>query len=121
MHLSADAGLTMTVFTAEPCKPSHTLYLLVSWAATLDQARLPAGWTDLDRHRQERSPIPVPAPGSPVVALWSRRALGFGMTDGPVLRRKGDPGASDKPSDNGSRQRPTQRDVPRHRYPSELR
>jgi hypothetical protein len=30
-------------------------------------------------------------------------------------------GVSDKVSDNGSRQRPTQRDVPRHRDPSELR
>jgi hypothetical protein len=28
---------------------------------------------------------------------------------------------SDKPSDYDSRQRPTQRDVLRHRYPSELR
>jgi len=28
------AGLTMTVFAVEPCKSSHTLNLLVSWAAT---------------------------------------------------------------------------------------
>jgi len=29
--------------------------------------------------------------------------------------------SSDKPSDNGSGQRPTRRDVPRQRHPSEMR
>jgi hypothetical protein len=39
MKLSADAGLTMAVYTAEPGSPSHdALNLLASWAATLDQA-----------------------------------------------------------------------------------
>jgi len=37
------------------------------------------------------------------------------------ISRGGGHGASDKPSDYGSRQRPTQRDVPRRRYPSGLR
>ena len=39
MKLSADAGLTMAVYTAEPGSPSHdALNLLASWAATLDPA-----------------------------------------------------------------------------------
>jgi hypothetical protein len=39
MKLSADAGLTMAVHTAEPGSPSHdALNLLTSRAATLDQA-----------------------------------------------------------------------------------
>jgi len=39
MELSADAGLTMAAYTAEPGSPSQdALNLLASWAATLDQA-----------------------------------------------------------------------------------
>ena len=39
MGLSADAGLTMAVYTAEPGSLSHdALNLLASWAVTLDQA-----------------------------------------------------------------------------------
>ena len=39
MELSADTGLTLTAFTAEPNSPSQdALALLASWAATLDQA-----------------------------------------------------------------------------------
>jgi hypothetical protein len=39
MKLSADAGLTMAVYTAEPGSSSHgALNLLASWAATLEQA-----------------------------------------------------------------------------------
>ena len=39
-ELSADAGLTMAVYTAEPGSSSHdALNLLASWAATLDQAK----------------------------------------------------------------------------------
>jgi hypothetical protein len=39
MKLSADAVLTMAVYTAEPGSPSHdALDLLASWAAMLDQA-----------------------------------------------------------------------------------
>jgi hypothetical protein len=39
MTLSADAGLTMAVYSAEPGSPSHdALNLLASWAATLDPA-----------------------------------------------------------------------------------
>ena len=39
MDLTADPGLTLTVYTAEPSSPSHdALRLLASWAATLDQA-----------------------------------------------------------------------------------
>ena len=39
MKLSADAVLTMAVYTAEPGSSSHdALNLLASWGATLDQA-----------------------------------------------------------------------------------
>ena len=38
-----------------------------------------------------------------------------------VTVKGGGPGASDKASDNDSKLRPTQRDVPGHRDPSELR
>ena len=39
MELSADTGLTMLAFTAEPgSKSEETLNLLASWTATLDQA-----------------------------------------------------------------------------------
>ena len=39
MELSADTGLTLTAFTAEPNSPSQdSVALLASWAATLDQA-----------------------------------------------------------------------------------
>jgi len=39
VELSADAGLTMAAYTAEPGSPSQdALKLLASWAATLDQA-----------------------------------------------------------------------------------
>ena len=38
-EMSADAGLTMTVYADEPRLPSHdVLRPLASWAATLDQA-----------------------------------------------------------------------------------
>ena len=38
MELSADTGLTMFAFTAEPgSKSEEGLNLLASWAATLDQ------------------------------------------------------------------------------------
>jgi hypothetical protein len=41
MQISADAGLTMAVFTAEPDSPAHdALNLLASWAATLDQSEM---------------------------------------------------------------------------------
>ena len=41
MELSADSGLTMFAFTAEPgSKSAEALSLLASWAATLDQAEL---------------------------------------------------------------------------------
>ena len=44
MKLSADAGLTMAVHTAEPGSPSHyALNLLASLAATLDQAAVTSG------------------------------------------------------------------------------
>jgi len=55
----------------------------------------------------------------PVVPPWSCRAL-----DSPgqaIVHFEEGPGASDKVSDNGSRHRQTQHDVPRHRYPSGLR
>ena len=53
MKLSADVGLTMAVYTAEPGSPSHgALNLLASWAATLDQAEAANGSTDFDRQRQ---------------------------------------------------------------------
>ena len=39
MKLSADSGLTLAVYTAEPGSSSHgALNLLASWAATLEQA-----------------------------------------------------------------------------------
>src|ERR1039458_5407951 len=39
MDLSADPGLTLTAYSAEPgTRPHDTLKLLASWAATLDQA-----------------------------------------------------------------------------------
>lgn len=39
MELSADQGLTLTAYSAEPGSPAHdALKLLSSWAATLDQA-----------------------------------------------------------------------------------
>jgi hypothetical protein len=38
MELSADAGLRLAIFTAEPCsRTEDALSLLASWAATLDQ------------------------------------------------------------------------------------
>lgn len=38
MDLSADPGLTLTAYSAEPGTPAHdTVRLLASWAATLDQ------------------------------------------------------------------------------------
>ena len=38
MELSADTGLTLTAYSAEPDTPSHDgLTLLASWAATQDQ------------------------------------------------------------------------------------
>jgi MmyB-like transcription regulator ligand binding domain len=38
MELSADSGLTMTVYTAEPASSSQdALDILASWSATLDQ------------------------------------------------------------------------------------
>jgi hypothetical protein len=38
MELSADTGLTLTAYSAEPDTPSHDgLALLASWAATQDQ------------------------------------------------------------------------------------
>jgi hypothetical protein len=41
MDLSADAGLTIMAYTAEPgSKSAEALSLLGSWAATLDQANL---------------------------------------------------------------------------------
>ncbi len=43
MELSADTGLTLTAYTAEPGTPSHDgLKLLASWAATQDENRQPA-------------------------------------------------------------------------------
>jgi len=46
MELSADAGLTVSVYTAEPgSKSEEALNLLASWTATLDQAE-PANVTD---------------------------------------------------------------------------
>ena len=43
MELSADTGLTLTAYTAEPGTPSHDgLKLLASWAATEDENRQPA-------------------------------------------------------------------------------
>ena len=40
MELSADTGLTLTAYTAEPGTPSHDgLKLLASWAATQDENR----------------------------------------------------------------------------------
>jgi hypothetical protein len=46
MDLSADTGLTIFTYTAEPgSKPEEALNLLGSWAATLDQAE-PAQATD---------------------------------------------------------------------------
>jgi MmyB-like transcription regulator ligand binding domain len=38
MELSADSGLTMTIYTAEPGSASqNSLDILASWSATLDQ------------------------------------------------------------------------------------
>ena len=58
-------------------------------------------------------------------ANWARRAnhsdAVLGSPDLRSLSMRGDPEASDKPSDNGPMQRQTQRDVARHRYPSGLR
>ena len=46
MELSADAGLTTSVYTAERgSKSEEGLNLLASWTATLDQAE-PANVTD---------------------------------------------------------------------------
>jgi hypothetical protein len=46
--------------------------------------------------------------------------LGFAKTNDRAFRKEEGPRASDKVSDNGSRQRQTQGDVPRYRYPCEL-
>jgi hypothetical protein len=43
-----------------------------------------------------------------------------GSTDKDAALEGDGPGSSDKVSDNDPRQRQTQRDVPRHRYPAEL-
>jgi hypothetical protein len=41
LHLTADTGLTMLVYTAEPGSSSaDALTLLASWAATLEQTEL---------------------------------------------------------------------------------
>ena len=60
-------------------------------------------------------------PGNDTMAVTRSRQCGMAMTRN---RRRGCTSmafASDKPSDNGSRQRQTQRDAPRHRDPSGLR
>ena len=58
--------------------------------------------------------------GIMVVALWS--CPHHGSAGPTILYFKGrGPGASDKSSDNGPRQQPTQRDVSRQRFPSGLR
>jgi hypothetical protein len=62
----------------------------------------------------------VTTQGSPGMPIWPRRAVGSAGL-GRCSQEGGGAGASDKPSDYGCRQRQTQPDVPRHRYPSELR
>jgi hypothetical protein len=75
MKLSADAGLTMAVYTAEPGSSSHdALNLLASWAATLDPGRGgQRGGETLTGSGRARSRILVTAPASPAMALWSCR------------------------------------------------
>jgi hypothetical protein len=47
MELSADRGLTMSVYTAEPgSKSEEALNLLASWTATLEEAEAAASVTD---------------------------------------------------------------------------
>jgi hypothetical protein len=121
MKLSADVGLTMAVYTAEPGSPSQgALKLLASWAATLDQAeaanRVDGLW---------------PAAAEPARRSWLRDrvhrswhhggAAPWGWQETAILHPKEGPGASDKASDNGPRPRQTQRDAVRHSRPSELR
>jgi hypothetical protein len=63
----------------------------------------------------------TPAPNSDVLEVLGicERAIASGSAR-PALRGRRF-GTSDKPSDYGSSQRQTQRDVPRHRYAFELR
>jgi hypothetical protein len=106
---------------AEPSSPSHeALNLHGSWAATLDQAEAANAVDRLDRQRQS----PLADPG------YRTGFTGHGTmvmpnsdSPGPTIAhlKGGGPGASDNVSDNDSRLRPTQRDVSRHRDPSELR
>jgi hypothetical protein len=50
MDLSADPGLTLQIYSAQPNSPSaDALQLLASWAATLEQAQL----TSPDQDNQE--------------------------------------------------------------------
>jgi transcriptional regulator with XRE-family HTH domain len=52
MDLSADPGLTLQIYSAQPNSPSaDALQLLASWAATLEQARL----TNPDEDEQENT------------------------------------------------------------------
>ena len=82
MKLSADAVLTMAVYTAEPGSPSHdALNLLASWAATLDQAEAANAVDGLDRQRQ--SPLADPGYGTGFTGHGTMvmPSLGFARTD----------------------------------------
>jgi hypothetical protein len=78
-----------------------------------------ADWERVTGSGRTRSPIPVTTPRSPAVAPWSCHLAR--QDQQTCISREGGPGASDKSSDNGLRQRQTERDATRHRDPSELR
>lgn len=122
MKLSADAGLTPAVYAAEPGSPSHeALNLPANWVARLDQAEAANAMDELDRQRQ--IPLADPGYGTGSTGHGTMVMPDSGPPGGPAIvhLKGGGPGASHKVSDSDSRLRPTQRDVPRHRDPSELR
>ena len=117
---AVDEGLRISALIAEPGTPSEDApNLLVSWAATLDQAGAAHATAGLNPRGRAWPPVPVTARGSSVMAPCHARSP-VRQVRGRGTQKADSPGASDKPSDNAARRRQTQRDVPRQRYQSDL-
>ena len=55
MDLTADAGLSLVVYVAEPASTSQDgLNLLASWAATLDQTQMAEATSEAELHHFEK-------------------------------------------------------------------
>ena len=82
------------------------------------------GRATLARFRRDTARLPKFGRGAPDVGTHTYPPGPVPIIDTESVRRlhlsTGGPEASDKPSDNDPRQRPTQRDVHRHRYRSDL-